>query len=496
MVRRLPRVRASITAHRPRRQHRRLPSCQTAPTARLFAGATAATVGVISAVAGSNATCFAQQYTLTELRGLGDQFDPAFARDMNDAGEVVGGAFDLTDVARAVRWAPDGTPTILPDFNEFTESAYGINDLGWVVGIGRISDGDIRQVSRALLWRNGGVENLGVADGATASEAYAVNDAGTVVARTWFFDSGSNTWSYRASTWTKADGWTILPGLSPEGSSRADDINEAGDIIGISFDDEGRIRDTLWRNGEVIDLGGVFDLMWGISDDGVIAGSYYNANNDQEAIIWENGVVTPLGFLGQDQFRNYNSAARGVNADGQVVGWSSAQFGYIVPFLWEDGVMIDLDLVHPDRTTYLQQAIDVNAAGEILVEGSVNGADRGFIMRKINHPIRLSDPVPGIAGVRNTLTATGVTPGRTATFVAGYETGGEFWGGQTVPGCGDLWVNIRRPFIVGTARANNLGLAQFAAPVPAGLAGEQVFLMAVDAQGCEISNLVTWRFPE
>ncbi|MFW5652983.1 MAG: hypothetical protein ACOC0P_02965 [Planctomycetota bacterium] len=437
----------------------------------------------------------AQQYTLTELQAIGSSFDDAFVAGMNEVGEVAGSSFDFNDVLQPVLWAPDGTPTVLPAFSEFGGTPRGLNDNGWVVGTGFVGDGDIRDDGRAILWRNGGVENLGVPAGATATEGEAVNDSGTVVGRAWYLEG--NTRTYKAVAWTSRGGWRVLEGLSDR-SSQARDINDAGDIIGISIDDQGRLRDVLWENGTgtPIDLGDVFELMWGIGDNGVIVGQFRNASNAPEAVIWENGVVTELGFLGNGLFGGPASSAWAVNSSNQVVGRSTGRLSSTAPFLWKDGVMIDLEHLHDGEFELMLEARDINDAGEVLVIGLSNGRDRGFILREIPHPIGLSDPNPGIAGQQNTLSAKGVTPFGVCYFVAGFETGDEFSGQAQVPGCGDLFVNIRNPIILGTDVADAFGLAELTASAPSGLAGGQVLLMAVEPQACAISNLVTWRFPE
>jgi probable HAF family extracellular repeat protein len=68
------------------------------------------------------------------------------------------------------------------------------------------------------------------------------------------------------------------------------------------------------------------------------------------AFLWRNGVMTDLGTLGG------NSAASGINSQGQIVGNSETPDGSAHAFLWEKGAMTDLG----DFTPF-----DINAAGQI-----------------------------------------------------------------------------------------------------------------------------------
>ncbi len=114
----------------------------------------------------------------------------------------------------------------------------------------------------------------------------------------------------------------------------------------------------LWQNGVLTDLGTLagFDNFSGanvINERGWIAGSSQTGDLDpvtgglaEHAVLWKDGEIIDLGTLGGNKSSGYY-----INNEGQVVGASainttfdpSSQFGATThPFLWENGVMLDL----------------------------------------------------------------------------------------------------------------------------------------------------------
>lgn len=91
---------------------------------------------------------------------------------------------------------------------------------------------------------------------------------------------------------------------------------------------------------------------------------------------------------------------------------------------------------------------------------------------------------PGIAGQRNTLRASGATPGNNVYFL--YATAA---GETAVPGCPGVVVQLNRPTIIGRDLADASGIAEFAANVPGTARGLNVVLQAVEAEACNVSNV-------
>jgi len=66
---------------------------------------------------------------------------------------------------------------------------------------------------------------------------------------------------------------------------------------------------------------------WGVSEDGKIAGSLYNSAGKEEAVIYENGIITYLGNVpGGNSCDAFYSSGLGMSSDGTTVvgmGWEN-----------------------------------------------------------------------------------------------------------------------------------------------------------------------------
>jgi probable HAF family extracellular repeat protein len=173
--------------------------------------------------------------------------------------------------------------------------------------------------------------------------------------------------------------------LSPLGTdpdSAATAINDSGQVVGISGICQNAVgaysatHAVLWQDGQPTDLGNIGGHGWNtpafINNHGQIVG-FANASGDVvngqltikfHAFLWtqERGM-RDLGTLPGDAL----SEALGVNESGQVVGVSyGAGFSHPRGFLWQNGVMTDLNTLVPAGSTLtLQVAGDINDRGEI-----------------------------------------------------------------------------------------------------------------------------------
>ena len=123
----------------------------------------------------------------------------------------------------------NGKAFLLPDLGTGA-TAYGINDLGQIVGLVDSPDG---ATFYAALWQNGVIRNLRTLPGDSAALATGINNRGQVVGST--LDSGFN-WSH-AFIWqdgVMTDLNKLFPASSNLYATMANKINERGQISGMA----------------------------------------------------------------------------------------------------------------------------------------------------------------------------------------------------------------------------------------------------------------------
>ena len=190
------------------------------------------------------------------------------------------------------------------------------------------------------------------------------------------------------------------------------------------------------------------------------------------------------------------SLAWAINDNSEVVG-ALAQYGTFSAFLWQPGSeMIELSTCLPPQSnwTKLDDARDINDFGQIVGYGRRSDASNwghGYLMTPVYPTFTLDQPLPGIAGEVNTITARNLTPGTKVYFA--YSTTG---GGAIIPACDIIQaaLQIEDPLTAGIAVANENGVARLTGKVPSKWAGQEVLMQAVIVGDCEISNLIVQKF--
>jgi probable HAF family extracellular repeat protein len=175
-------------------------------------------------------------------------------------------------------------------------------------------------------------------------------------------------------------------------------LNDGGQIAGTQpiVDSNGTNKGQhafLWRNGITTDLGALGTDNNGNSDSSVVAinaygqvtgnSAVYDSNGVSKgthAFLWSNGTLTDLGALGEDTSGVGSSTAVGINASGQVVGYSTAynSHGNVQEeqaFLWSSGSLLNLapegDEYADRNGVHRSRAVGINDQGQVLLNSSV-----------------------------------------------------------------------------------------------------------------------------
>ncbi|RZL01003.1 MAG: PEP-CTERM sorting domain-containing protein [Rubrivivax sp.] len=229
------------------------------------------------------------------------------AYDINNAGTIVGGS----SAGNAIT-ASQGTITSLPNLPGASGGyARGINQAGTVVGTSG---------NQAAIWKNGQVQALGglVVPGQTNSSALAINDSGTVAGNITvnFTDDHPVIWS--------ADGTPTELEVPPTIGSRASvsDLNNAGVVVGTAYGFHDATA-MVWRNGVAQALKGVGyedSEASAINDAGQIVGITYQRSGAVFATLWLEGQAYNLNdLLVNGQNLGAWTEAVDINASGQIL---------------------------------------------------------------------------------------------------------------------------------------------------------------------------------
>jgi probable HAF family extracellular repeat protein len=329
-------------------------------------------------------------YTVTDLGTLGGTVSNA--NGINNKGWLAGYA-NLTgdQTSHAVLWQKGakivdlgtlGGPNSSVDF-------LGIDDRGLVVGNSETANTDPFNenfcgsgnglICLGFLWQDGVMTALPTLGG-NNGWAFDVNARGQVVG---FAENSSQdptciapqVLDLEAVIWGPKKGEIHeLPPLSGDSIAGAAAINDRGQVVGTSgacMSPSPLAHAVLWQNGSATNLGSLGGALnntaFAINNQGQIVGqSDLPGDTTAHAFLWTNGGgMQDLGTLSGD----LSSVAFGINSKGQVVGNSCDASGNCRAFLWENGVMTDLNtLVCPGTSLYLTTGNDINAEGEIAGE--------------------------------------------------------------------------------------------------------------------------------
>lgn len=374
------------------------------------------------------------QYDVVKLPSLGGTLSRGMA--INSQGVVAGWSNQPDGTRRAVYWQNGsiftlGAPGTLGGPNS-TVPWPGLNDAGMIVGISQTASvdpldedwsceagaflpgGTTNLICRGFVWENGVMRELPTLGGYHSFGA-GVNNRGLVVgwAETPVHDrtcdpTTAQVLQFRAVIWDPKDGSKgkiKARELSPfrdDSTSAATAINDDGLVVGISGDCDqavGRFsarRAVRWdKNGKVSEIPNLGGVTWhtpmDINGQGDVVGfsNPVGAGDPQgdfiaHAFLWVNDAVTAqdLHTLPGDAF----SQAFAINSHGQVVGVSFGGLNGSHGFLFENGVMTDLNnLLGTGNGDVFRSAQDINDAGQIT--GRVFDASTGKTLAFVATPV-------------------------------------------------------------------------------------------------------------
>ena len=258
---------------------------------------------------------------------------------------------------------------LLPTLGGTWVDARDINDAGQVVGTSYLP-GD--SISHAFLWTPGrGILDLGTLGGRRSSAA-AINELGQIVGQ-----STTATGREHPFRWTPAEGMQDLVGFGGTFAllNGETDINDVGQVVGYTAYGDPKVyweRAFVWTQAggiqDIGSLGGDFTQPEAINNAGQVVGES-QLNKTYHGFVWTaGGGMQDLGTL---PGYGLASHAADINEAGQIVGWANADMtpaGFPMhAILWTPGVgMQDLGV--------LAGALSSSSANGINDLGQVVGA--------------------------------------------------------------------------------------------------------------------------
>jgi probable HAF family extracellular repeat protein len=247
-----------------------------------------------------------------------------------------------------------------------------------------------------FIWKKGGLTPLPTLGGNNA-EAWQVNNRGQVIGAAENTTQDPNCTAFTLEVepviWERGK-IHELPTVSGDLDGLAQAINRRGQAVGISTNCLSELfvfpsHAVLWTGGPakvgVIDLGNLgstkFNIAFGINNRGQVVGQSGLPGEGIvfHAFLWtKDDGMRDLGTLPGDVV----SWAETINSKDQAVGTSFDANINPHPFLWENGVMTNLNTLIPaDSPMFLLEALGNNDLGQIVGYGRLsNGNVQAYVL--------------------------------------------------------------------------------------------------------------------
>jgi probable HAF family extracellular repeat protein len=158
-----------------------------------------------------------------------------------------------------------------------------------------------------------------------------------------------------------------LPTIGSDPDGVAFGINNQGQAAGYSGTCTTANYAVVWENGIATPLQNLGDpggIAYAINSHGQIVGQAVNSDGTPLAALWQNNTVTSLGGLLPGDVASF---ATSINNQGQVVGSSfNSSNSWSRGLIWQNGVTIDLNTLFPASAhLFVISASNINDSGQI-----------------------------------------------------------------------------------------------------------------------------------
>ena len=244
---------------------------------------------------------------------------------------------------------------------------------------------------RGFVYKDGKFTELAPLPGGAWSGASAINNVGTVVG---FRSVGEGVNPFNAFLWSAAGGFIDL-GVMSGPNSAATDVNNNGQVVGWTGNGSSISEGFIWEDGRLTLLGpvpgGFTSIPGGTNDIRQVVGSGRFQRDGSSVVLgrpflWDNGQMMVLPHLpGYDR-----CSAVDINNLRQVIGKCALS---IDPndrraFLWQNGMINDLDDLVPELGVLIERAKAINNSGQIVCDGKdAAGRLAAILLTPIEPPI-------------------------------------------------------------------------------------------------------------
>ena len=301
---------------------------------------------------------------------------PIHGRGINELGQIAGSrslcGSSFGDDAAFLWTAESGIVMLDMPTGTFESFAFDVNDAGQVIGTFNVA-GDGFSVLAYVSQDK--VLTVIPPPAGTFSRAFTISNSGQVVGAT-----ADNTSFHKGFLWEEGQMTLILPTFGSR--SLADDINEIGQVVGwmgtVGIDSHA----FVWETGVMTDLGvppGASSARaTAINNLGRIVMTAGFANSPSRSFLWINGELTDLGVLpGFDHTVGWD-----INDFDQIVGiCQTAAPPFIrIGFIWQNGVITDLNALVADESIDITDADAINNAGQIAASGGSDSEGAALLL--------------------------------------------------------------------------------------------------------------------